>query len=144
MYFTSVLVSSNYVLDTGEKIVKSKNQQLITTPRILTIKFFVKFKNLGLALVYLKKKNSWIKCHNFSIFRSPKRKPEDKALKEKRNQAAGQQLKASSAVLKREKPISSSDRRSVKSSSLGESTKTTRTRPSTAKSGTYFFREIEN
>ena len=56
MYFTSVLVSSNYVLDTGEKIVKSKNQQLITTPRILTIKFFVKFKNLGLALVYLKKK----------------------------------------------------------------------------------------
>ena len=58
MYFTSVLVSSNYVLDsTGKKIVKSKNQQLITTPRILTIKFFVKFKNLGLALVYLKKKN---------------------------------------------------------------------------------------
>lgn len=57
MYFTSVLVSSNYVLDTGEKIVKSKNQQLITTPRILTIKFFMKFKNLGLARVYLKKKN---------------------------------------------------------------------------------------
>ena len=104
---------------------------------------------MALALVHLKKKFSWIKFHYFSIFRSPKRKPEDKALKEKRNQAAGQQLKASSAVLKREKPISSSDRRSVKSSSLGESTKTTRTRPSTAKSGTYFmhgifFREIEN
>ena len=92
--------------------------------------------------IFKKKKISWIKCHNFSIFRSPKRKPEDKALKEKRNQAAGQQLKASSAVLKREKPISSSDRRSVKSSSLGESTKTTRTRPSTAKSGTYFMHGI--
>ena len=56
MYFTSVLVSSTYVLvDTAKKIVKSKNQQLITTQRILTIKFFVKFKNLGRALVYLKK-----------------------------------------------------------------------------------------
>ena len=97
---------------------------------------------MALALVHLKKKFSWIKFHYFSIFRSPKRKPEDKALKEKRNQAAGQQLKASSAVLKREKPISSSDRRSVKSSSLGESTKTTRTRPSTAKSGTYFMHGI--
>ena len=53
--------------------------------------------------------------------RSPKRKLEDKALKEKRNQAAGQQLKASSGVLKREKPITTSGR-SAKSSSTDKST----------------------
>ena len=40
--------------------------------------------------------------------RSPKRKPEDKAQKEKRNQAAGQQIKEkASSVLKREKPLTS-------------------------------------
>ena len=83
MYFTSVLVSSNYVLDTGEKIVKSKNQQLITTPRILTIKFFVKFKNLGLALVYLKKKKFRELNVTISLFSgrqkgSPRTKPSKK------------------------------------------------------------------
>ena len=58
MYFTSVLVSSNYVLDTGEKIVKSKNQQLITTQRILTIKFFVTFQKFwtSTTIFYKKKK----------------------------------------------------------------------------------------
>lgn len=40
--------------------------------------------------------------------RSPKRKPEDKAQKERRNQAAGQQIKEkASSVLKREKPLTS-------------------------------------
>ena len=44
----------------------------------------------------------------FTLSRSPKRKPEDKAQKEKRNQAAGQQIKEkASSVLKREKPLTS-------------------------------------
>ena len=64
--------------------------------------------------------------------RSPKRKLEDKALKEKRNQAAGQQLKASSGVLKREKPITTSGR-SAKSSSTDKSTISKRA--SSSKSG---------
>ena len=44
----------------------------------------------------------------FTLSRSPKRKPEDKAQKERRNQAAGQQIKEkASSVLKREKPLTS-------------------------------------
>ncbi len=38
---------------------------------------------------------------------SPKRKMEDKAQKERKNQAAGQQIKDKASVLKREKPLSS-------------------------------------
>ena len=68
--------------------------------------------------------------------RSPKRKPEDKALKEKRNQAAGQQLKASS-VLKREKPITSSGRSAKSSSSTVD--KSTTKRPSSSKTGGALF-----
>ena len=133
MYFTSVLVSSTYILDTGKKNREIQKSTTNYNTKNFNYKIFREIQKFGTSTsIFYKKKNSWIKVHNFSIFRSPKRKPEDKALKEKRNQAAGQQLKASSAVLKREKPISSSDRRSAKSSS-GD--KTTRTRPSTAKSG---------
>lgn len=51
--------------------------------------------------------------------RSPKRKPEDKAQKERRNQAAGQQIKEKASVLKREKPLTSV-RSSAKSAAAPE------------------------
>ena len=71
--------------------------------------------------------------------RSPKRKLEDKALKEKRNQAAGQQLKASSGVLKREKPITTSGR-SAKSSSTDKSTISKRA--SSSKTGVFISNSL--
>ena len=57
--------------------------------------------------------------------RSPKRKAEDKAQKERKNQAAGQQIKEKASVLKREKPLTS-----IKGSSSGRSV--TSDRPSTS------------
>ena len=56
---------------------------------------------------YQKKINKFADTTEKTAPRSPNRKPEDKAQKEKRNQTAGQQIKEKASVLKREKPLTS-------------------------------------